>query len=82
MPLFELRRRHPIVISMASDWIVKKFDVIEDLSLRFVTCFIDFALNPLSLQQREEALSYGVVMAATPARHAELSAVGAHLAAR
>lgn len=55
---------------MLSFWVVKHFDVIEDILTGILSGCVGSALDPLSLQQMEEAFSYGIVMAVTWPAHA------------
>ena len=60
---------------MAASWIVIKLDVIEYLRPRFVPCFIYLALDAFSFQQREKTFGNSIVMAISPATHAEIQVV-------
>ena len=59
---------------MASSWIVIKIDVTEDLRPRFIPCFTYLLLDAFRFQQREEAFGNSIVMAVSPATHAESEA--------
>ena len=54
---------------MHSFSVVKRFDVIEQISLRFVLRTIAGAMHPLILQTVEEALGGGVVPAVSLPAH-------------
>ena len=55
--------------------VVKTLDVIEHISLGFVSSQVSSAVNALSLEQAEEALNSGIVVTVAAGTHAALDAV-------
>ena len=70
MALFELYRRSIPGSAVATLWVVEHLDVIEHISFGIIACPVDLATYSLALEQLEETLGYGVVVAVTPAAHA------------
>lgn len=72
MTFLELYRRDAAGRIVAALWVVEHLDVNEHIGAGILPGWIDLAANPLSLEQLEEALSHGVVVAvASPAHAAE-----------
>ena len=55
---------------MARLWVVEHLHVVEDISLGGIACQIDLAANAFALEQLEEALGHGVVVAVAATAHA------------
>ena len=52
--------------------VIEHLDIIEHIPSSLVTCFVNPAANPLSLEQIEETFNDSVVVAVTPAAHRSL----------
>ena len=55
---------------MSAFRVVEKFDVVKDVAPCFFSIGVDFPANPLALEQLEEALCHGIVVAVSPPAHA------------
>ena len=66
---FELDGRQHPVSYMFSFWIVEHLDVIEHILPGFGPRPVCLAPDPLALEEIEEALHHGVVMAVSPTAH-------------
>ena len=60
---------------MLALWVIEHLDIIEHIPSSLVTCFVNPAANPLSVEQIEEAFNDGVVVAVTPPAHRMLKIV-------
>ena len=56
--------------------VVEHLDVVEDIRYGLSAGGVDAAANALALEQMEEALGHGVVMAITPAAHTGFESMG------
>ena len=69
--LFVLYRRKAVVVSVSAFGVVEHLDIVEHVTPRIIACGVDLALDPLQLEQLEEALDHCVVVAvAAPTRRA------------
>ena len=50
--------------------IVEHFDIVKNVAAGVLSVFVGPSLDPLTLQELEEALGNGVVVAVSPAAHA------------
>ena len=55
--------------------VVEKLDVVENVRACVVSGLVDLPFDALGLQQREEALGYGVVVTIAPSTHAGFQVV-------
>ena len=55
---------------MAPLWVVEHLDVVEDIGLGGIARRIDLAADAFALEQLEEALGHGVVVAVAASAHA------------
>jgi hypothetical protein len=70
MAPFELDRRSVAGGAVAPLGVVEHLDVVEDVSASVVARGIDLAADALALEQLEEALGHGVVVAVAAPAHA------------
>ena len=68
--LFKLYRRQALVVAMPAHRVVEQLDVVEHIRPRLVPGRVDLALHSLPLEQLEEALGHGVVVAVSATTHA------------
>lgn len=76
LPPFELDGRQHPVPRMFTLRIIEHLDVIEHVLPRFLAGSIGSPSDPLALEQVEEALGDGIVMAVPSAAHGVLKIVG------
>ena len=62
-------------IAVTAFSVVKTLDVVEHVSLGFISSQVTSAVNALALQQAEEALNNSVVVTVATSTHAALDAV-------
>ena len=70
MASFELCRRSISGSAVAPLWVVEHLDVVEDVGLGGIARWIDLAADAFALEQLEEALGHGVVVAIATSAHA------------
>jgi hypothetical protein len=64
---FELYRRQAFGSAMTASRVVEHLDAMEDIAASQIPGWIDLAPDALALEQLEEALGHGVVMAVAAA---------------
>lgn len=68
MSSLELYRRHHAIVDVFAGRVVEHLDLVEHILARFIPRSIGPAPDPLALEQVEEALDHGIVLAIpTPA---------------
>ena len=70
MASLELYRRSISGSAMAALRVVEHLDVVEDIGSRVIAGRIDLAADAFALEQLEEALGHGVVVAVAATAHA------------
>ena len=70
MASFELYRRSVAGGAVAPLGVIEHLDVVEDIDAGIAACGVDLLADALALEQLEEALGHGVVVAVAAPAHA------------